>query len=147
MFEENKEVNQQLEQATSKAESVQSEPLEANKIKILPKQKLLEYDLANKRFQKSLTKKTNQIRDQSEIEKFIKLLQLMRDEIDIQGAEAIQLIQAVDGKQYEKLEKTLQAFLNHANHWDWKDYGKHSVFNVKRGNIKSRLSTTYYPIG
>ena len=47
----------------------------------------------------------------------------------------------VDGKQYEKLEKSL-----HANHWDWKDYEKYSIFNVKRGNIKSRLSTIYYPI-
>ena len=27
-----------------------------------------------------------------------------------------------------------------------KDYEKHSIFNVKRGNIKSRLSTIYYPI-
>ena len=70
----------------------------------------------------------------------------MRVEIDIQRAEAIQLIQAVDGQQYEKLEKSLHAPLTHANQWDWKDYEKYSIFNVKRGNIKSRLSTIYYPI-
>ena len=105
-----------------------------------------EYDLANKRFQESLTKKTNQIKDQSEIEKLIKQLQIMRVEVDIQRAEAIQLIQAVDGKQYEKLEKSLHALLTHANHWDWKDYEKYSIFNFRRGNIKSRLSTIYYPI-
>ena len=146
LFEENKEVKQQLEEATSKAESLQSELLEANKKYILLKQKLDEYDLTNKRFQESLTKKTTQIKDQSEIEKLIKQLQIMRVEIDIQRAEAIQLIQAVDGKQYEKLEKSLHALLTHANHWDWKNNEKYSIFNVKRGNIISRLSTIYYPI-
>ena len=146
LFEENKEVKQQLEEATSKAESLQSELLEANKTNILLKQKLDEYDLANKRFQESLTKKTNQIKDQFEIEKLIKQLQIMRIEVDIQRAEAIQLIHTVDGNQYEKLEKSLHALLTHANQWDWKDYEKYSIFNVKRGNIKSRLSTIYYPI-
>ena len=72
LFEENKEVKQQLEEATSKAESLQSELLEANKRKILLKQTLDEYDLANKRFQESLRKKTNRIKDQSEIEKLMK---------------------------------------------------------------------------
>ena len=105
-----------------------------------------EYDLANKRFQESLTKKTNQSKDQSEAEKFIKQLQVMRVEIDIQRAEAIQLFQAVHGKQYEKLERSLHALLTHANQWDWKDYEKYSIFNVKRGNIKNRLSTIYHPI-
>ena len=57
LFEENKEVKQQLQEATSKAESLQSELLEANKTNILLKHKLDEYDLANKRFQESLTKK------------------------------------------------------------------------------------------
>ena len=146
LFEENKEVKQQLEEATSKAESLQSELLEANKTNILLKQKLDEYDFAKKRFHESLTKKTNQIKDQSEIENLIKQLQIMRVEVDIQRAEAIQLIQAVDGTQYGKLEKSLHAILTHANHWDWKDYEKYSIFNLKRGNVKSRLSTIYYPI-
>ena len=146
LFEENKEVKQQLEEVTSKAESLQSELLEANKTNILLKKKLDDYDLANKRFQESLNKKATQIKDQSEIEKLIKQLQIMRVEIDIQRAEAIQLIQAVDGTQYEKLEKSLHALLTHANQWDWKDYEKYSIFNLKRGNIKSRLSTIYYPI-
>ena len=70
----------------------------------------------------------------------------MRVGIDIQRAEAIQLIQAVDGKQYEKLEKNLHALLTHSNQWDWKDYENYSIFNVKRGNIKTFLSTIYYPI-
>ena len=142
LFEENKEVKQQLEEVTSKAESLQSELLESNKTNILLKKKLDEYDLANKRFQESLNKKAAQIKGHSETEK----LQIMRVEIDIQRAEAIQLIQAVDGKQYEKLEKNLHALWTHANQWDWKDYEKCSIFNVKRGNIKSRLSTIYYPI-
>ena len=50
LFEGNKEVKQQLEEATYKAESLQSELLEANKTNILPKQKLDEYDVANKIF-------------------------------------------------------------------------------------------------
>ena len=69
------------------------------------KKKLDEYDLANKRFQESLNKKAAQIKKQTEIEKLVKQLQVMRVEIDIQRAEAIQLIQAVDGQQYEKPEK------------------------------------------
>ena len=78
LFEENKEVKQQLEEATSKSESLQSELLEANKTNILLKQKLDEYDLAKKRFQEPLIKKTNQIKDHSEIEKLIKQLQIVR---------------------------------------------------------------------
>ena len=105
-----------------------------------------DYDLANKRFKESLTKKSGQTKDQAEIEKLVKQLQVMKVEIDFQRAEAIRLIQPVDGKQYEKLEKCLHVFLTHANHWDWKGYDKYSIFNVKRGNIKSRLSTIYYPI-
>ena len=103
LFEENKEVKQQLE-VTSKAESLQSELLASNKTNILLKKKLDEYDLANKRFQESLNKKAVQIKEQTEIEKLVKQLQVMRVEIDIQRAEALQLIQAVDGQQYEKLE-------------------------------------------
>ena len=146
LFEENKEVKQQLEEVTSKAESLQSELLESNKTNILLKKKLDEYYLANKRFQEPLNKKTAQIKKQTELEKLVKQLQVMRVEIDIQRAEAIQLIQAVDGQQYEKLEKSLHALLTHANQWDWKDYKKYSIFNVKRGNVKSRLPTIYYPI-
>ena len=88
----------------------------------------------------------NQVKDQSQVEKRLKQLQVMRVEIDIQSAEAIQLIQAVDGKQCEKLENNLHALLIHANQWDWKDCEKYSIFDVKRGNIKNRLSTIYYLI-
>ena len=146
LFEENKEVKQQLEEMTSKAASLHSEVLESNKTNILLKKKFDEYDLANKRFQESLNKKAAQMKEQNDIEKLVKPLQVMRVDIDIQRAEAIQLIQAVDGHQYEKLERSLHALLTHANQWDWKDYEKFSIFNVKRGNIKSRLSTIYYPI-
>ena len=105
MFEENKENKQQLKEATSTAESLQSELSEANKAKNLRRQKMDEYDLANKRFQETVIKKTNQIKDRSEVEKLIKPFQNMRIEINIQRAEAIQLIQVVDGKQFEKLQK------------------------------------------
>ena len=94
----------------------------------------------------SLNKKAAQIKEQTEIEKLVKQLQVMRVEIDIQRAEVTQLIQAVDGQQYEKLEKSLHALLTLANQRDWKDNEKYSIFKVKRGNIKSRLSTIYYPI-
>ena len=89
----------------SKAESLQSELLESNKTNILLKKKLDEYEQANKRFLESLNKKAAQIKEQTEIEKLVEQLQVMRVEIDIQRAEAIQLIETVDGQQYEKLEK------------------------------------------
>ena len=46
----------------------------------------------------------------------------MRVEINNRRAEAIQLIQAVDGKQYEKLEESRHAIRTHLKHWDLKDY-------------------------
>ena len=119
--------------------------LESNKTNIPLKKKLDEYDLTNKRFQKSSNKKSAQIKEQTEIEKLVKQLQVMRVEIDFQRAEAFQLIQAVDGQQYEKLERCLHAFLTYAENWDIKQYKKYSIFNVKRGNIKTRLSIVYYP--
>ena len=70
----------------------------------------------------------------------------MKVEIDIQRAEPVQLIQAVDRKQYEDLKKSRHSLLTYANQWDWKDCEKYFFFNVKRGNIKSRLSTIYYAI-
>ena len=85
------------------------------------KQKLDVYDLANKRFQKSLTKRTSRITDQAEVEKLVEQLHSMEVEIGIQRAEAVQLIPAVDGKQYQKLEKFLHALLTHAKYRDWKD--------------------------
>ena len=72
--------------------------------------------------------------------------QVMKIEIYNQRAEAIQLIQAVDGEQYENLEKKSHSLLIHANRWDWKNDEKYSIFIVKRVNINSRLSTLYYPI-
>ena len=45
-------------------------------------------------FQESLSKKTN--RKQSETDKLVKQLQIMSVEINFQGAEAIQLNEAVD---------------------------------------------------
>ena len=76
----------------------------------------------------TLTKNYSNIKDQNAIEKLIKQLQTMRVEIDIRRAEPIELIQAVDGKQDEKLEKCLHAILTHANHWGWIDYGKYFIF-------------------
>ena len=92
--------------------------LESNKTNILLKQKPDEFDPANKRFQESLNKKTAQIKEQTEIEKLIKQLQVMTVEIDVPRAEATQLIQAPDGQQYKKLERCLHALLTYAENWD-----------------------------
>ena len=70
-------------------------------------QKLDEFDLVNKRLHESLNKKATQMREETKIQKLVKQLEVMRVKIDIRSAEAIQLIQAVDGKQYEKLETCL----------------------------------------
>ena len=118
LFEDNKEVEQELEEATSKAESLQIELLEVkNAINLLTK-KLDDYDLANKSFQESSTKKTRQITDQADVQKLVKQLNVLKDELAIQRAEAIQLIQFVDEKQYEKLEKYSHSFSTHASHCD-----------------------------
>ena len=147
LFDENQELKNQIEEATSKAESLQSQLLESNKTNILLKEKLDAFDVANKRFKEILDKKDTKLKDQTEVDKLVKQLQIMRVEIDIQREEAIQLIQAVDGKQYEKLEKCIHALLiTHADHWDWQQYEKYSIFNLKRGNVKTRLSTVYFPI-
>ena len=129
-FEENKEVKQQLDEATSKAESHQSELLESINTNVLSKQKLDNYDLDNRRFQESSNKKATQIKEQTEIDKLKKQVQVMTVEIDIQRAEAIELTQAVDGKHYEKLEQCLQALLTHAENWDIEQFKKYSNFNV-----------------
>ena len=54
-------------------------------------------------------KANNQVKEQSEVENLNKLLPLMLVKIEIQRAEAIQLIQADVCKQYEKLEKCFHA--------------------------------------
>ena len=89
-----------MDEVTTKAESLQAELLESEKSDFQWMQKLNEYYIAKKQFQESLNKKTNQKEEQSKIDKFVKHLQVIRVEIDIQRAEAIQLFQAVDGRQY-----------------------------------------------
>ena len=115
LFEENKEVQQELMEATTKAEPLQSEMIEANKMTILLKQKMDESDLVKKSFQESSTKKTSQIKHQAKVEKLLKQLQVMKVGIEFQRAEAIHWVQAVHGKQYEKLEKCWHAILAHAH--------------------------------
>ena len=105
LFDENKEI-QQIDEVTSKTQSIQTELLEAKKTKILLKQKLDEHEIAYKKFQESSNKKITQIKDQNEKEKLLKQLQTMQEKIDVQRAEAFQLIQAVDGKQYRKIEQS-----------------------------------------
>ena len=61
LFDEKKEINQQIDEETSKAESLQAELLEASKTNILLKQKLDEHAIANKRFQESLNQNCSDI--------------------------------------------------------------------------------------
>ena len=93
------------------------------------KKKLDEYDLSNKRFQESLNKKAVQTKEQTEIEKLVKQLQVMRVGINIQRSKAIQLIQAVDGQQNEKLERCSHALLTYAENWDIERY-KNTQFSM-----------------
>ena len=60
MFDENKEVKQHFEEATSKAESLQPELREINKTSSFLQVNLVDYEVANTSFQEPLTKKTNQ---------------------------------------------------------------------------------------
>ena len=53
----------------------------------------------------------------------------MRVEIDFQRAEAIQLIQAVNGQQSEKVEKCVLALFTYAENWD-KNNTKNTQFSM-----------------
>ena len=96
LFDVNIELKKLIEEETSKAVSLQNELLESNKRNILLKEKLLFFVVANKRFKEILDKKDTRIKDQNDTDKLVKQLQVMRVEIDIQRAEAIQLFQEVD---------------------------------------------------
>ena len=109
-------MKQQLDEASTEAESLQSELLESRKTIILLKQNLEDSDLAKKRFHESSNKKTNQMKEQQKIDELVKQLHTMGVQFAIQPAVAIQLNQIVDGKQYEELVKCLHALLAHANH-------------------------------
>ena len=102
LFDEKRELKTPNDEATSKAESLQTKLLESNKTKNLVKRNLDSFDIADKRFKEILRKKGTRLKDQTETDKQSKQLQVMRVGIDIQRAEAIQLFQTVDEKQYEK---------------------------------------------
>ena len=87
LFKERKEVKQQLDEATSKTQSLQSELLEAKKTYILLR-KIDDYELANKRIHEPSTKKTSQVTDQAEFEKHLKQVEVMKVEIIFHCAEA-----------------------------------------------------------
>ena len=89
LFDENKELKNQIEEATSKAESLQNQLLESNKTNILLNEKLDAFDVANKQFKEILDKKDTRLKDQANIDKLTKQLQIMRVEIDIQRAEDV----------------------------------------------------------
>ena len=96
LFHKNKAIKQH-DEATTKAESLQTEQLEANKTNILLKQKLDEYDIAIERFQESMNESYSNKRPERN-RKANQTTPSVRVVIDIQRAEAIQSIQAVDGK-------------------------------------------------
>ena len=118
LFAEKKEVKEQLDEATTNSVSLQSELLESIKTNNLFKQKLDKDDIDNEYFQESLKIKTEEKREQSEIKKLEKQLQVMGVDIGFQRAEAIQLIQFFDGKQYGKFEKCVRPLLTYAANWD-----------------------------
>ena len=60
----------------------------------------------------------------------------MRVDIDIQRAEDIQLIQAVDGQHYGKLERRLQALLNYAEDWDKEQFKKYSNKGISKRDFR-----------
>ena len=68
LFEENKEVKEQSDEMSSKAELLETELLEADKTNILLMQKSDEYHIA-KRIPKIIWTKDTQMKDPSEIEK------------------------------------------------------------------------------
>ena len=71
LFDENKELKNQIEEATSKAESLQSQLLESNKTNILLEEKLDAFDVANKQFKEIPNKKDTRLKDQANIDKLI----------------------------------------------------------------------------
>ena len=74
-----------------------------------------------------------------------KHLQRIQVDIDIQRAEAIQML-AVLEKTHDKL-KSLKLLLERADYDDQLKYVKASVMNIERGGVKDRLSKIYYPTG
>ena len=99
--------------------------LEFIKTNILLKQKL--YDLAKKWFQESLNKKAAQINEHTEQEKLVKQLQVMRVEIDIRRAEAMQL----------------SKLLTPDNMKNWKDVYMHSLLMLKTGTLNTIKNTQF----
>ena len=63
LFDENKELKKQIEEATSKAESLQNKLLESKETNILLQEKLDAFDVANKRFKEILDKKDTRIKN------------------------------------------------------------------------------------
>ena len=98
LFEENKEVKQELSAVATKPDSLQSDLIESKKTNLHLKQELEEYEMAKQKFHEPMKKKTNQMEKQSKIGKLVKWLQVINVENDIQRAEAIHLIEAVNGK-------------------------------------------------
>ena len=149
LFEENTNIRQQLPEATYRAASLQSEILESNKMNFLPKQKLDDYDLSNRRFNDFSAEKTNQIKDQTEIKPLVKQVQVMREGVVIQRVAAIQLFKADDSQQYMRLEKCLHALLAHAGQRELDQYTKYSIFNIQNEMLKTASQYKppfFYPV-
>lgn len=77
----------------------------------------------------------------------LKHLQRLQVEIDIQRAEAIQMISALDKKTHEKLKKSLKQLIEKADYEQQMKYAKSSILNVGRGSVGNRLKRTYFPTG
>ena len=77
----------------------------------------------------------------------LKHLQKIQVDIDVQRAEAIQMIAVLDKTTHEKLKKSLMLLLKHADYNDQMKYAKASLLNIERGTVKDRLSKIYYPSG
>ena len=90
LFEEKKKITKHSDEASNKAKSLQSQLHETINSKILP-EKLDVIEFAKKHLEKSLNKKSNQLKEHSKIDKLVKQLKVIRVETDNQRAESIQL--------------------------------------------------------
>ena len=82
-----------------------------------------------------------------DIKSDLKHLQKIQVDIEVQRAEAIQMIAVLHKKTHEKLKKSLMLLLKHADYNDQMKYAKASLLNIERGTVRDRLSKIYYPSG
>ena len=99
------------------------------------------------KYQKLYRNANGKSEQNNKIGQYLKNIQRISVDIDVNSVEAIKLLQNLDNEKHKDMQTYLAELLNLATAIDTEIYFEHSIFSFYKGTVKERFSTIWYPSG